>query len=86
MSGAASRVHFILCHEQCLGSGDIRTALVCLISVCLSLMHRVKAAVQCHPSTSGQFLRARCILELDFFFSKLKKKSTLNTAYILFFF
>ena len=73
MSGAASRVHFILCHEQCLGSGDIRTALVCLISVCLSLMHRVKAAVQCHPSTSGQFLRARCILELDFFF-KIKKK------------
>lgn len=85
MRGAASRVDLILSQ----GRGDIRTALVCLVSVCLSLVHRVKAAVQCHPRTSGQFLRARCILELDVLFKikkKKKKKSTGNTAYILFFF
>ena len=85
MRGAASCVDLILSQ----GRGDIRTALVCLVSVCLSLVHRVKAAVQCHPRTSGQFLRARCILELDVLFKikkKKKKKSTGNTAYILFFF
>ena len=73
--------------EQCSGCGDIRTALVCLVSVCLSLVHRVKAAVQCHPSTSGQFFRARCILELDVFFKiKKKKKKKALVAQPIFFF